>query len=78
MPIIRIIIAVFLIWLALRLYKSFRKKLSDSRSGEAKPAKSGEKMQQCAYCGLHIPQKEAIKAGSHYYCSRDHEHQDQA
>lgn len=31
-----------------------------------------EKMVKCKQCGLHIVEKEAIREGDHYYCSREH------
>jgi len=31
-----------------------------------------EKMVRCNYCGLHILEQEAMKAGKHFYCSQSH------
>ncbi|NOL50943.1 PP0621 family protein [Pelistega suis] len=29
-------------------------------------------MVQCAYCGIHLPENEAISQGNHHWCSKEH------
>lgn len=29
-------------------------------------------MVQCEYCGIHLPENEAISQGNHYWCSKEH------
>jgi uncharacterized protein len=40
-----------------------------SRPRDDKPV---ENMVACARCGLHLPESDAIKRGSEYFCSEEH------
>jgi uncharacterized protein len=35
-----------------------------------------ETMVSCAYCGLHIPQKESVAEQGRYYCGKEHQRLD--
>lgn len=37
----------------------------------AKDAK-GENMMRCELCGLHVPEREAVREGSHVFCGEQH------
>lgn len=47
----------------------------ERRPGEGAPASErapGEAMVQCARCGVHLPQSEALDRDGRHYCSADH------
>lgn len=51
----------------------FRNGESGARRGaSAPPPASPEKMVDCAYCGLHVPESESIAAAGRRYCSDEH------
>ena len=37
-----------------------------------KTQQSGERMVQCANCGVYVPESEAIRIGRDCYCCREH------
>jgi uncharacterized protein len=49
------------------LLKSFRAPLS--KNAAETPA---ENMVRCEQCGVHLPEKEALKSAGHFYCSEAH------
>jgi len=67
---IRIAILVILAVLAYRLIKRW---LASLPRESAKPGKEQiGQMVRCHYCGLHIPQDEALRADNHWYCNQEH------
>lgn len=69
MGLIRVIIIVFIGWLLFRLFRHWQNRIS------SKPTEAGEKidtMVKCAYCGVHVPQKTAIKYNDQFFCSEEH------
>ncbi len=67
MKIIFLLIAVFLIWWVLRTLRS-------GRAAASKP--QIKDMLSCKYCGLHIPEDEAVQHNSKSYCSKEHAQKD--
>lgn len=64
---ILILIIGWLIWTALRPMFHSRPKSTKTKSpGEV------ENMVRCDYCGLNLPEREAIYEDNHYYCSEAH------
>jgi len=76
MGLFRLLIIIFLIWLA---YYFVRRMLlaNQTKTGRKKPGKL-ENMVRCAKCGLHIPEQEAVKSHERYYCSETHRDEDDA
>jgi uncharacterized protein len=72
MNFIRLIIIALVVWLLLKLGKRlfFGRSLPEQKSPEKIAS-----MVKCAYCGLHVPEGEAIKGSSGYYCSEAHKEQ---
>jgi len=67
MKTIFLIISVLLIWWVLRTL----------RRGRSNPSKPQIKnMISCSYCGLHIPEDEAIQHHNKTYCSKEHAQKD--
>jgi uncharacterized protein len=67
---IRVAIIVILAVLAYRLIKRWLNNLP-RQSGVASKGKI-DQMVRCHYCGLHIPQDEALHADNHWYCNQEH------
>ena len=60
-----ILVAIALIVLAVRrLWQS-------SRPTGKQPQKSAH-MVKCTYCGVYVPESEALSSGNHFYCSGAH------
>ena len=71
--IMRLLVLIGLIGLSYYLLKRF---LAPSRPVKKQPD-SFQPMVRCDYCGLHVPQQEAIaQAGEKYYCSDKHAQQE--
>ncbi len=69
MNILRVIAAFIVIWLLVRMVRSYRDRarLAASRRSNDRGA-----MVPCAHCGLHVPKEEAFRKGERYYCSKEH------
>ena len=76
MGLFRLLIIIFLIWLGYYFVKRLLK-ATHSKGPAQKPRKL-ENMVQCARCGLHVPEEEAIKLHERYYCSPEHRDEDNA
>ncbi|WP_018232365.1 PP0621 family protein [Thioalkalivibrio thiocyanodenitrificans] len=68
MRILFLIAAVVLVFLIVRTL--VRKPLGHSRP-EKRPLPSGN-MVRCDYCGLHVPDEEALLSDGRRYCSQEH------
>lgn len=76
--IFRLIIFIGIVWLGIRLLKAYNQKKLESQqqrgdSGQQQSSDS-EQMVQCRYCSLHLPQNDAVKHESLWFCC--HEHKD--
>ena len=52
--------------------KRFQADLEAEGEGNRDSEQTSEVMVQCAFCGVHLPQSEAIKEGENTFCSQDH------
>ncbi|MDH5190204.1 MAG: PP0621 family protein [Gammaproteobacteria bacterium] len=69
MGLFRLILLGLVIWLLFRLYQRFIKGRS---SQQQKTHQIEDNMVRCKHCGIHVPEKEALKKNNHYYCSQAH------
>ena len=73
---------LILVLLAVSLYvvKYLRTKLDQSQKHIDKDSNNNQNnkklMVKCQHCGLHIPEKEAIKQGDNVFCSLEHAKQE--
>ena len=65
---IRLIIILFGLWLVLRIIK--RALASRENNPSRKPSITS--MVACAYCGLHLPESDAIQKDGKHYCCEEH------
>jgi uncharacterized protein len=70
--ILRAFILGLLLWLVWRWL--IRPRRRRPVSGQRPP--SVQNMVRCARCGLHVPEREAIQHGGRYYCSAQHQIED--
>mgnify|MGYP006279595459 CR=1 FL=1 len=68
MNLIRLIAIALVIWIVITLWRRSRQSRQVRR--ERRPRVTA--MARCDYCGLHIPEHEAIRSGEARYCSTEH------
>jgi uncharacterized protein len=65
----------FFLLLALAAYVAwqwFKRSSTVGRSAPRPRVEAPQAMVQCARCGLHLPQSDALPAGDRYFCSEEH------
>lgn len=63
----------FLVWLAVRMLGSSRKKRDVAEATDAPPERRVETIRQCAWCGVHVPAGEALALpDGRIYCGPAH------
>ena len=72
MGILRILILAALVWLAWRLIRNLLPGPSNASDEPSTDQDNPEKMVKCSHCGVHLPEKQAIKQGDHYFCGSAH------
>jgi len=73
MRLLLLIVAIVAVFLAVRtLVRSSSNRKGVSRSAEPERLKKGGAVVRCAFCGVHVPEAEAVRDGDRYYCSRQH------
>lgn len=75
MNLIRLILIALTAWLVWRLILQPRFQ-ARRNSGQSPPAAKSQQMVRCRRCSVHIPFADALKQGSHYYCSAQCQHED--
>jgi uncharacterized protein len=70
MNLIRILLIAAVVWLAVVLFKRWLADKNRSRPGPA--GRPQERMVKCAYCGVHVPESQALRSGTNSYCSPEH------
>lgn len=61
------LLGLFVIWTLRRASEGA------ARRREAPPRERQiEAMRECAHCGVHVPDSEAVRDGELYYCSAEH------
>ena len=60
-------------WRSVRMKQmELDKRLDQQEKSVHKTQHSGERMVQCANCGVYVPESEAIRIGRDCYCCREH------
>lgn len=72
--IFRLIIFVGIVWLGLRFLKVYNQKKITAQQDQdnQQPAQASQQMVQCRYCNLHLPQTDAVKHESLWFCCHEH------
>ena len=69
MGIVRTLLIVVAIFVALMLVK----RLLAGRSQTPPAQPQTPKLVQCAHCGVHVDEAQALRSGERYFCSADHQ-----
>ncbi len=72
MGLIRLAVLFIIAWLIYSLTCRWLASLDQRREHKSGRSAHIETMVSCAYCGLHVPQNEALQAQGKYYCSGEH------
>ena len=72
MNLFRILVIVAIVWLSYRIYQNWKAKVSASSQQKPKSNSDIKNMVQCAKCGVHIPEHEAVKSSNEFYCCESH------
>ena len=67
---LRFILFIVFLWAIYRLWRRFTLMKHTINTLHAAP--NAEPMTKCAYCDLHIPEKQSIKTMQHAFCCEDH------
>lgn len=68
-----LILAIFLlVYIARMLLSSRAKHRTVQEQPQPRPRRRVSNMVRCEQCGLHLPEKEAIRRHGHSFCSREH------
>jgi uncharacterized protein len=71
--ILLVVLGLLAAWWILR---SYRRRVD--RRGAPPPVADGEKMVQCAQCGVHLPRSESLMVEGRAFCSADHQQRHEA
>jgi uncharacterized protein len=64
---LRLLIVLVVLWIALRLLRSARRRsMADRRGSTTVP------LVRCAHCGTHVPAQDALERDHRHYCSVEH------
>jgi len=66
------LIRILVLFVVIYLVYSMIKRYMSNRPRKPPASVAHERMVQCAACGLHIPEREALAQGELYYCSKEH------
>ena len=69
MNLVRILVIGLAVWIIIVLIRNARDK---KRASDQRPKDRVENMVECAHCGLHLPENEAIRDGEQFFCSKQH------
>ena len=67
----KLLLFAFLAFCAYLFYRSMGRGARRPR-GERGAARPAEEMVACSRCGVHLPDGESLKSGSHRYCCEEH------
>lgn len=70
MNLIRILVIAAVVWLAYTLFRRWLAAKTPPSPGMG--GRPQERMVKCAYCGVHVPESQALRSGNLSYCSPEH------
>jgi uncharacterized protein len=68
----KLILIAIALWLIIIVLKRYRKGMDQQEGTSGKERHPTESMVQCAYCGVHIPESDSLKARGHHFCCQAH------
>jgi len=70
---LRYILLGVVLWLLITIIRRFMWRRREDR--REKQSLQAMNMVACDYCGIHLPQSEAVSQEDHYYCCKEHARQ---
>jgi len=71
MNLIRLLVIVAIVWLAYRIFQNWKVK-NEQAARKIKKDAPIKNMVQCAKCGVHLPEQEALKDSGNFFCCDEH------
>ena len=71
----KLLTLILVILTAWRLAKGFRRKDAARDAARDAPQAAPERIVNCDYCGLYLPQSEAIAEAGKFFCCAEHRRQ---
>ena len=70
MGLIKFILLLIVVFAAFTLWRQWQA----GQAAKSRPPEPDQPplMVRCAHCGLHLPEKQALRQDGEWYCSRDH------
>ena len=72
MNLLRIVLIAIAVWIIISMIRRWREQKADERMAERETPRVGT-MVQCQYCGMHVPEQEAVRDGDATYCTVEHQ-----
>ncbi len=69
----RLVLLLAIVAVVILVYRS----LKSTRGTRQRPRALPKQMLRCDYCGLHVPEDEALRIAGRNYCSEEHKRLDQ-
>lgn len=69
MNLIRLVLVVLAVWIVIVLIRNARR---SKQVNDRRPSEKVENMVSCAHCGVHLPEKDAIRDGERFFCCKEH------
>lgn len=76
---ITVIAVIWLVWFFLKRYQQhlINRKQADDKNSSHKKSDPISSVKECAVCGVHVPESEALEHDGRYYCSVAHKNSHQ-
>ncbi len=71
MNLFRLLIIVGIVWIAYQIYRNWKSK-NQLIARQHKKDSDIKNMVQCAKCGVHLPEQEAVKSSDDFFCCEEH------
>lgn len=68
----KLLLFVLVAILAYLFFKGSGRRTGSPPGGGAKRSRPAERMVECAHCGVHLPESEAVKQADRYFCCDEH------
>ncbi len=68
----KLLLFVLVAILAYLFFKGSGRRTGAPPGEGAKRPRAAERMVECAHCGVHLPESEAVKQADRYFCSDEH------
>jgi len=71
MNLIRLLVIALIVYLVIQIFKRWAAN-KNIQSNKRQKIQEEQKMVQCDFCQLHVPEDEALQRDGKFYCSQEH------